>query len=387
MSTVDPQTFPVGFLWGTAIGANQTEGNNTASDWWWRETQPDSPVAEPAGDAVDGYHRWREDLDLAADAGFTDYRFGIEWSRIEPADGRISLASVAHYRRIVLGARARGLRPLITLHHFTNPLWFTAGGGWSRPDAVQRFLRYVDALAPVLGAGVERVQTINEPNVVAVLATGATGLASGLPIPDPVTTDALIAVHHAATERIRRDHPGVLVGWGVSVQDYQPEPGAEAATAAYAHPRDAVFLEAASHDDWVGVQTYTRGRIGADGDPVVDAAVPRTQTGWEDYPDALGGAVRRVARIIPGVPIIVTENGIATDDDDRRIAFTTQALRSLRSAMDDGIDVRGYFHWALLDNWEWGHWGPTFGLVAVDRATFRRTPKPSLAWLGALRPR
>lgn len=387
MIAIEPPTFPAGFLWGTAVGANQSEGNNTASDWWWREAQPDSPIAEPAGDAVDSYHRWPEDLDLAANAGFTDYRFGIEWSRIEPADGRISLASVAHYRRIVLGARERGLRPLITLHHFTNPLWFTAGGGWSRPDAVERFLRYVDAVAPIIEAGVERVQTINEPNIVAALATGATGLADGLPVPDPATTDALIRTHRAATQRIHRDHPGALVGWGVSVQDYQPDPGAEAAAVAYARPRDTVFLEAAAHDDWVGVQAYTRGRIAADGQPYLDAGAPLTQTGWEDYPDALGGAVRRVSHLVPDVPIIVTENGIATDDDERRIVFTTQALRSLRAAMNDGADVRGYFHWSLLDNWEWGHWGPTFGLVAVDRTTFQRNPKPSLAWLGGHAPR
>lgn len=383
MTQPSPPSFPSGFLWGVAIGANQSEGNNTASDWWARETQPESPVAEASGDAIDSFHRWPEDLDLAADAGFTDYRFGIEWSRIEPADGRISLASVDHYRRIAAGAVERGLRPLVTLHHFTNPLWFTLGGGWLRADAVDRFLRYVDALAPVFAAGVQRVETINEPNIVAVLATGASGLGGGLPVPDAATTKAMIRVHRATRDRMRRDHPGILVGWGVSVQDYQSEPGAEAATAAYARPRDELFLEAAAEDDWVGVQTYTRGRIDRDGNPVLDPAVRRTQTGWEDYPAALGGAVRRVSRVVPGVPIIVTENGIATSDDERRIAFTTDALVSLRDAMDDGIDVRGYLHWSLLDNWEWGRWGPTFGLVAVDRTTFRRQPKPSLAWRGA----
>ena len=387
-SELTSTTFPRGFLWGAAIGAHQSEGNNLASDWWARENRPDSPVAERAGDAIDSYHRWPEDLRLAASAGLTDYRFGIEWSRIEPADGHISVAEIDHYRRIVDGALELGLRPLVTLHHFTNPLWFTLGGGWVRPDAAQRFLRYVDAIAPVLESGVERVETINEPNVVAVfpVLTGALDLAAGFPVPDLATTEAMIAVHRATRERLKERHPGLLVGWGVSVQDYQAEPGAESLVDEYCHLRDGIFLEAAREDDWVGVQTYTRTRVGADGLAVVADDIDRTMTGWEFYPPALGGAVRRVARVVGDVPIIVTENGVATTDDERRVEYTTGALHSLRAAMDDGADVRGYFHWSMLDNWEWGHWAPTFGLVAVDRETFQRSPKPSLAWLGSLAP-
>jgi beta-glucosidase len=392
MTGLDRSTFPRGFLWGAAIGAHQSEGNNVASDWWARENLADSPVAERSGDAIDSYHRWREDMDLAARAGLTDYRFGIEWSRIEPVDGKISLAEVAHYRRMVLGAIERGLRPLVTLHHFTNPLWFTMSGGWLRPDASARFLRYVDAVAPVLAAGVERVETINEPNVVAVfpnLTQPGQLATSGFPLPHEPTARAMIAVHHATRDRLRQSHPGLLVGWGVSVQDYQAQSGAEAALLKYAWPRDEQFLAAAAGDDWIGVQTYTRGVIAdVDGEPepVNDPSVERTQTGWEYYPAALGGAVRRVARVVGDLPILVTENGIATADDSRRIDYLTGALQSLRSAMDDGIDVRGYFTWSMLDNWEWGHWAPTFGLVAVDRATFSRTPKPSLSWFGGLAP-
>ncbi|WP_214324710.1 glycoside hydrolase family 1 protein [Nonomuraea sediminis] len=380
--------FPSGFLWGVATGAHQTEGGNVASDWWYRENRPGTNVAERCGDAVDSYHRWPEDLDLAAGAGFTDYRFGVEWSRIEPADGHVSPAAVAHYRRVVEGAVARGLRPMATLHHFTLPLWFAAGGGWLRPDASDRFLRYVDALAPVLDAGVAYVETINEPNIVAVFPKLAAsgGLARGLPVPDEATAEAMIAVHRATVARLRANHPGLRVGWGVSVQDYQAEPGAEAALEAYAEPRDQMFLRASAGDDFVGVQTYTGARVLADGSVAGNRATERTQTGWEFTPAALGGAVRRVARVLPDVPIVVTENGVATADDARRIVYTTGALESLRAAMDDGADVRGYFHWSLLDNWEWGHWGPTFGLVAVDRATFARLPKPSLAWLGSLAP-
>jgi beta-glucosidase len=386
---------PSKFLWGVATGAHQTEGNNVASDWWGVEHAPGSIVAEPSGDAVDSYHRWREDMDLAAAAGFIDYRFGIEWSRIEPADGAISHAEVAHYRRMVDGARSRGLRPFVTLHHFTLPRWFSVTGGWLRPDATERFLRYVEALGPVLADGVEHVGTINEPNIVAILAARAAnggqsaGLEHGLPLPDPRVTAALIEVHHATRAALKSAHPHLLVGWGISVQDCQPEPGAESVFDAYVHPRDEVFAEAARGDDWVGVQTYTRIRIdNCDGKPVevIDDAVPKTLTGWEYYPAALGGALRRIAGVVGRVPIIVTENGIATAEDRQRIDYTRDALASMWAAIDDGVDVRGYLHWSLLDNYEWGSYAPTFGLVAVDRRTFARMPRPSLSWLGTQHP-
>lgn len=378
-------SFPPDFLWGVALGAHQTEGNNTTSDWWYRETQAGTPISDPCGDAVDSYHRWPEDLALAADAGFTDYRFGIEWSRIEPAEGRISLAALAHYRRIVDAIHARGLRPLPTLHHFTVPQWFAASGGWGRPDAVERFVRYVDALVPVLH-GVERVQTVNEPNILAMMPALAAGadLSAGLPEPDPGLTTVITAAHQAARDRLREQVPGILVGWGISVQDYRSRPGAEHAAAQYREVRDEQFLRVSAEDDWVGVQTYTGFDITASGLPAFTDG-PTTQTGWPIAPRALGGAVRRAASVA-GVPVIVTENGIAVADDAERIAFTTEALAALTDAVRDGVDVRGYFHWSLLDNWEWGHWEPRFGLVEVDRRTFQRRPKPSLAWLGAQAP-
>jgi beta-glucosidase len=389
VSGLSRHTFPPGFLWGVSTSAHQTEGGNLASDWWHLENQPGSPVAERCGDAVDSYHRWPEDLDLAARAGFTDCRLGVEWPRVEPADGFFSRAAVGHYARVVRGAVERGLRPLVTLNHFTVPQWFAAGGGWTRADAAPRFLRYLDAVAPVIEAGAGRIMTINEPNIVAALPQmigSDTDLQGGMPVPDPALTEAMITVHRAAVTRIRERHPGIPAGWGVAVQDYQPEPGAEDALAPYVEPRDAVFLRAAADDDYLGVQAYSRVKLAAGGRPFIDPGAPRTLTGWEDFPAALGGAVTRVARTVPGVPLVVTENGIAVADDARRIAFTARALGSLRDAMAAGADVRGYFHWSLLDNWEWGSWGPTFGLVAVDRATFARAPKPSLAWLGALAP-
>ncbi|MDQ1696270.1 MAG: beta-glucosidase [Frankiaceae bacterium] len=386
--------FPPGFLWGTATSAHQIEGNNTNSDWWAFEHSAHPLIREPSGDAADSYHRWGEDMDLLAAAGFTDYRFSIEWARIEPAPGEFSAAHIDYYRRMVAGALARGLRPLVTLHHFTHPLWFAERGGWVGDAAVDLFVRYVEAAAPILAEGVQHVCTINEPNIVSLFAAIREQRLPSVDLrditPDPGTTDALIEAHHAATVALKARNSTLDVGWSIACLNVVADAGADDAATDYARTRQTIFTEAAQGDDWVGVQAYTRTRIGlVDGRPVVvkpGSDVERTLTGWEYYPRAVGDAIREVRRTAVDVPIIVTENGIATADDLRRIDYTKGALASVHDAMQDGADVRGYFHWSLLDNYEWGSYGPTFGLVSVDRLTFARFPKPSLAWLGALAP-
>ncbi|MFI5901003.1 glycoside hydrolase family 1 protein [Streptomyces cyaneofuscatus] len=382
---------PDGFLWGASTAAHQIEGGNTNSDWWLFEHTQNPIVKEPSGDACDSYHRWREDMDLLAQLGFTDYRFSIEWARIEPAPGEFSRAAIAHYRRMVEGARERGLRPMVTLHHFTHPRWFAERGGWAAAGSDDLFARFITAAAPVFATDVAHVCTINEPNILAVMATAQAALASGQavsfaenpPAPDGATTEALILAHARAMETVKSHAPQVNAGWSLANMVCQPLPGAEDVAAEYRHPRLDIFLEAARGNDWLGVQAYTRTIIGPQGRLPVPEDAERTLMGWEYYPQAVGHALRHSASVAPGVPLIVTENGIATGDDTRRIDYTTGALDSLTSAMDDGIDVRGYFHWSALDNYEWGRYAPTFGLVAVDRETFVRTPKPSAAWLGA----
>ncbi|MEK0098870.1 family 1 glycosylhydrolase [Streptomyces sp. A475] len=384
-------TFPVphGFLWGVSTAAHQIEGQNTNSDWWHKEHAAGTHIKEPSGDAADSYHRWPQDMDLLAELGFTDYRFSIEWARIEPVQGEFSRAQIAHYRRMVEGARARGLRPMVTLHHFTVPQWFAERGGWTAPGATDLFARYVEAAAPVFETGVAHVCTINEPNIVAIfgaidrLGVGAIGPA-GLPLPDKDISAALIDAHRRAREVVKSISPDIKVGWSVATQACQALPGAERISAAYSWPREDVFVEASRDDDWVGVQSYTRTRVGMDGPIPAPMDAERTLSGWEYYPPALGEAVRHTAQIVPSVPIIVTENGISTSDDARRIAYTKGALKGLAEAMDDGIAVRGYFHWSALDNYEWGSYAPTFGLIAVDPATFERTVKESGRWLGTM---
>lgn len=383
-------TLPQGFLVGASTSAHQTEGNNIASDWWMFENQDGLPL-QRSGDACDSFERWQEDLDIIAAAGLNAYRFSVEWARIEPSPGEFSLSAIDHYRRMIVGAKARGIEPVITLHHFTNPAWFTLSGGWLAPDAADRFAAYVDAIMPILADGVDRVVTINEPNMVAIMHrvfTGEVSLDQGLggllPLPHEGVRDVLIAVHQRTAAQLHAVYPSLAVGWSVAGQTVQSVAGGEALADAYRDAVEDVWVRAGAHDDFLGVQCYTRTVFGPEGriDPAPDA--PRTTTGWEYYPESLGESLRHTHELIPGVPLLVTENGIATEDDTQRAAYVTTALAGLSAALDDGIDVRGYLHWSLLDNFEWGNWGPRFGLVAVDRKTFERTPKPSLEILATV---
>lgn len=387
------------FLWGASTAPHQTEGNNTNSDFWRLEGR--IPGFSYSGDACDSYHRYREDMQLLADAGMTAYRFGIEWARIQPRPDLWSSAELAHYRRMIDTALELGLTPVITLQHFTLPAWFVDEGGLIGPTAASRWRAYIEKAATILD-GVDWVVTINEPNMLALM----TGLAHKInsddldawvsptmedaapdarddtpPAPD-ITIGAALAALHRDAVKILHERTTAKVGWAVANQALTPTPGNEQKHAEVSHQWEDLYLEAARGDDFVGVQSYSTQQVDAGGIVPHPPHPDNTLVGFAYRPDALGIALRHTWEVTGGVPILVTENGIPTADDDRRIAYTTGALTELLRTVDEGIDVRGYLHWSLLDNYEWGHWEPTFGLVAVDRVTFQRTPKPSLAWLG-----
>lgn len=380
-------TFPENFLWGAATAAHQIEGNNINNDWWVKEHAPGTQIVEPSGDAMDSYHRYREDMKLLSEAGLNCYRFSIEWSRIEPEQGFVSRAGIDHYRRMVDTALEFGLNPVVTLMHFTVPRWMFDGGFWRNPAAPDLFARFTELALPIVSEGVDYVCTINEPNIAAMLAGGedaANLVAFGLPNPDLQVADALLASHQRSRE-VLSSVPGLKTGWTVATQAFHStgEPGADEKMVEYGYPRDDWYLEMSAGDDFVGVQAYTRTFIGPDGPIPVADDVETTLTGWEFFPPALELGVRSAWELSGNVPVMVTENGIATADDTRRIAYTDGALRGLHAAIDDGIEVLGYQHWSALDNYEWASgFRPTFGLIGVDRETFVRTPKPSLAWLG-----
>ncbi|WP_448628337.1 family 1 glycosylhydrolase [Geodermatophilus sp. URMC 64] len=380
-------TFPDGFLWGAATAAHQVEGGNVNNDHWELEHVPHSPFAEPSGDACDSWHRWPEDLDLVAGAGLNSYRFSLEWSRIEPEEGEFSRAALDHYRRMVDGCHDRGLAPIVTLVHFTQPRWLLHDGGWTGPKTGDRIARFAEFALPAL-EDAAYVATINEPNLMAAQPVLA-GMARrgepihGLPRPDQGVAEALLGLHDRAREVFRG--AGLRTGMTLIGRENIAEDGGEERMWEERAAFEDQFLRAADGDDWVGLQIYTCARFGPDG---LVPPPPELQTlahGMERRPEALGAAVARAAEVLPGTPILVTENGIATADDEDRIRFTTDALTGLAGAIAGGADVRGYVHWSLLDNFEWMlGYRPTFGLVAVDRETFARTPKPSLAWLGGV---
>ncbi|MFD6444763.1 family 1 glycosylhydrolase [Promicromonospora sp. NPDC060204] len=400
------RTFPTTFLWGAATAPHQIEGGNVGSDFWANEGRV--PGMERSGDACDSYHRYREDMQLLAGAGCTAYRFGIEWARIEPEENLFSNAELAHYRRMIDTAVELGLTPVVTLHHFTNPRWFAERGGWLADDAVDRFTRYVEVVTRILD-GVEWVVTMNEPNMLSMMtamgrdmarnAAGGAAVGGGgedwtsptvdngprpvrLPTPDPEIGRIFVRAHHAARQ-VLRAKTSAKIGWSVANRAFEARPGGEERMAELSWVWEDLYLEGSAGDDFVGVQSYSVQYVDADGIEPYPDHPDNTLVGTAYRPDALGVAVRHTHEVT-GLPILVTENGIATGDDARRIAYTTGALEGLAAAMADGITVHGYLHWSLLDNYEWGHWAPTFGLVAVDRETFVRTPKPSLAWLGGV---
>ncbi len=401
--------FPKGFVWGTATAAHQVEGNNVNCDFWVLEHVPGTLFAEPSGDACDHFHRYPEDIALLAQLGFNSYRFSLEWARIEPEEGRFSLAALDHYRRMLAACHEHGVTPCVTFHHFTSPRWFTADGGWEEKGNADRFLRFCERATRHLGDLIGMGCTINEANLNAMLAVTGTLPREGIKQQAPSVAEAaqrcgttverfgpfllgrpfeirdtMLDAHVRARDVIKAGKGDFPLGVTVAMMDFQAVPGGEARRDRALAESYLPFLEAARKDDFVGVQTYSRCRFDADGPLGPEEGVPTLIMGYEFWPEALEATIRYASEHAR-VPIYVTENGIGTTDDGQRIAYVRRALKGVVHCLRDGIDVRGYYYWSLLDNFEWLFgYGPQFGLVAVDRATQRRKPKPSADYLGAI---
>ena len=403
--------FPKGFIWGTATAAHQVEGNNTASDFWLLEHTPGTGFTEPSGDACDQWHRYREDIALLAGLGFGAYRFSIEWARIEPEEGHFSLAVLDHYRRVFAACHEHGLLPVVTYQHFTAPRWLGCGGGWTDPRSADRFARFCERATRHLGDLIGMGCTLNEPNtpmlisyslglngggLEALYEAGLVEAARRAGVPrerlQPFlfahgarTRDVMLAAHEKARDAIKGATPRAFpVGVTLAMQDDQAVAGGEAMRDRVRQDLYGAFLESARRDDFVGVQTYTRMRWGADGLVGPESGVPVLAMGYEFWPEALEGTIRYAAGQA-GVPIHVTENGTGTTDDAQRHQYVRRALAGVGRCLADGLDVRSYFYWSLLDNFEWLFgYGPRFGLVDVDRTSQMRTVKPSGHWLGRI---
>lgn len=395
---------PDDFLWGTAGASYQIEGGNVASDLWVMEHTKPSIFKDPSGDADDAYHRVEEDLALAASLGFNTHRFSIEWSRIEPEPGQISLASLAYYRRVLERIRGHGMTPFLTYNHFTTPRWFAAAGGFETRAGIEPFVRFCTLVTEHLGDLVGLASTFNEPNLGALVswspavrdmrpyiaaareaAAAAVGASTWAP---PMLGDfrvqqpIMIEAHNRACDAIRETSGGGFpVGITLALNEDRPHGG----MAGVERKRAEVLLPwLAAEGDFVGVQNYTYSYVGADGDLPPEPGVELTQMGYPYSPESVAAVIRMVAEHSPR-PIYVTENGVATEDDTRRVEFIDRAIAGVQGCVRDGIDLRGYIHWSLLDNWEWfSGYRPKFGLVTVDRRTFARTPKPSAHHLGQI---
>ncbi len=257
-------SFPDGFTWGTATAAHQIEGGNWNNDWWQFEHTPGSGTKEPSGDCCDSWNRCELDADLVASFGLDNYRFSLEWSRIEPEDGEFSIAALDHYARMCDGLLERGVDPVVTFHHFTTPRWLADRGGWEHGDTPARFAAFCERAAAHLGADrMARACTINEPNVVAFIGY----LIGAFP---PGVTDskraknvnqAFIRAHREAVVAIRAAAPGVPVGLTLSMAEWEAVDGGESKVEKYRHLMEDIFLEATEGDDFIGVQTYSRNRI------------------------------------------------------------------------------------------------------------------------------
>jgi beta-glucosidase len=380
-------SFPEGFVWGTATAAHQIEGGNVNNDWWTWEHNPESGCAESSGDACDSIRRWSEDVELVAAMGLQAYRFSLEWSRIEPAEGEFSIAALDYYRRVCAACRERGIAPVVTFHHFTTPTWLANRGGWEAEDAPDACARFVTRAADHIGDLIGWACTINELNLIGVM-----GYALGSSPPGVkddfgrhlAVNDSVARAHRLAVDALRSGPGDYPVGLTLSMDEMVADPGGEGVLEAAQEILEDRFFRATGGDDFIGVQCYSRVHFGPEGQAPNEPGVPVTQMGYEYWPQGVEHCARRAADMT-GIPVLLTESGIATDDDTERIAYIAEALRGVRRALDDGVDVRGYFVWSLLDNFEWSNgFGPKFGLHSVDPVTFARHPKPSASWFGAV---
>ena len=422
--------FSPDFLLGAATAAHQVEGNNDNSDCWAMEQMEHTSFIEPSLDAVDHYHRYQEDIRLMADAGLNAYRFSVEWARIEPEEGHFDDAQAEHYLDVIHCCKEHGLEPIVTLHHFSSPKWLIGKGGWEAESTVDDFARYVRYIIGKLGNELHYVCTINEANMgiqVAAIAkrymlqmqaqAAKTQSADGtvqvginlekMMADQKATAEENIKVfgvekvenftsmrtpegdkivcraHEAARAAIKELYPEIKVGLTLSLHDIQSTAGGEEHAKKEWDDEFTHYLPYIQNDDFLGVQNYTRSLMGPEGTLPTPDGAELTQMNYEFYPEALEHVIRKVAKDFKG-DLIVTENGIATDDDKRRIAFIETALTGVQNCLRDNLPVRGYFHWSLMDNFEWQKgYSMTFGLIAVDRTTQTRHPKESLSYLGS----
>jgi beta-glucosidase len=407
--------FPPDFLWGAATSAHQVEGGNTNNDWWaWEQA---GRVRAPSGAACDHYHRFREDFDLARAIGHNAHRFSLEWSRLEPEEGRWSDEAFAHYAEVLDALLERGLEPVVTILHYTLPRWLAEKGGWESGDIERHYVRYVRRVVEAYGGRVRWWITLNEPVVqvfkgwlIGQWPPGRTGdYARAL-----LVVRRMLRSHVLAYDAIHTRRPDAMVSVAKHCLALTPSnprnPFDWLSTRGRDYLFNELFLDALYTGrlalpgqfferlpfgrtlDFIGINYYTRDFVrntGLDLPGIVGASATldaarhvgkRNELGWEIYPEGLRHFLRAFRRY--RLPLLVTENGIPTREEDDRWAFVFLHLWQVMRAMSEGVPVVGYLYWSLLDNYEWADgYDARFGLVGVNFQTQQRTVRPSARWL------
>jgi beta-glucosidase len=403
--------FPRGFLWGAATASHQVEGNNTNNNWWAWEQEPGRILqGHKSGLACDWWNgRWREDFDRAAQGGQNAHRLSIEWSRIQPAPDRWDEDALDHYREILRGLHERGLTPMVTLHHFTDPLWLTEMGGWENDLVVGYFEKYVSKAVEALREYASMWVTINEPNVYTVsgyvlgdFPGGKQDIGTAL----QVLTNMLRG-HAAAYRAIHSLQPGAQVGVAINYRGFQAAKswfpldhlaaGLQSRSFNDLFPytlRDGVMKlalwrkripEAKGTQDFVGINYYTVDRVAFNLRNYQQLFARRfypqeadlSDTGFiANEPEGMFAALKWGLQF--NLPIYVTENGVEDQDDHLRPRYLARHIHQVWRGVNFNWPVRGYFHWSLVDNFEWERgWTQRFGLWELNVETQARRKRPS----------
>jgi beta-glucosidase len=365
--------FPDGFFWGAATAAHQIEGNNVNSDWWRAEHAGLLPFKSL--DACGSWTNWRDDIRLLKAMGLNAYRLSVEWARIEPEPGRFDQTALDTYRQQLEGLKQAGIEPMVTLHHFTSPAWLADRGGWENPDVIERFTNYASRVNQEMGSLVRWWISLNEPSILGFKAY----IEGSWPPhkPNHLRGFTRLMRHsyrcHARARRILKStNPQAMVSMAFAIWPLEPVRAWSPIDQLMARVGDwlwqgRIMQRSLPMLDWIGVNYYSRTFVGwpwpsNDG----HGSGPRTDFGWEIYPEGLRHVLNRVGRF--GKPVIITENGIADADDDQRAAYIVAHVRQMLLAIEDGVNLRGYMHWTLLDNFEWAEgYEQRFGLATRDR--------------------
>jgi beta-glucosidase len=391
--------FPDGFLWGAATSSHQVEGDNRRNDWW--ELEQSGRLPHRSAEACRHYELYESDFDLAKSLGHNAHRLSIEWSRIEPREGEWNGAELDHYAAVVAALRQRRIEPVVTLHHFTNPAWFARRGGWVRSDSVALFARYVDVVAARLVGDVKFWLTINEPTVYVKRAYVAgnwppLGRRSWWKAAKALRN--LCRAHTAAYSVLHRIRPDLMVGFAHSTTYVVPCDARNIADRVAARLRDFTLnglvvrlLGRPPREvlDFIGINYYARQVVRWRPMPGAallfgiectadhhEASRIYSSLGWEVFAPGLRRILSAFGRY--GLPMMVTENGIATADEQLRTRYLKSHVNAVGEAIGDGAVVLGYLYWTLMDNYEWTEGrNAHFGLIANDFSTQERKPRPA----------